>query len=314
MKKKLITFATIICAVCFSFSLVSCGGGGNNNSDNTTDKVDTVAVTGITLSKTALTLDVGDEETLTATITPTDATDKTITWASDHSEIAKVENGKVTAIKAGIANITATAGEKSAICVVTVNAADVKMPETEWQDCVTTFAEATNFTLTETNVKRNGIYCIEKNADTKHYMIDFAYDDVSYEKSRETIYEEKDGKYYCYKIEYYENGRHEVENPVWTKEEITEEEYKGYLSDNFYFVRDLLALTLKEYYEEFTYEGNGKYTLATAIVPDVAEEIEDIEIIVDNGKFVKVTFVHSYLGKLEFENFGTTTIDVVPEV
>lgn len=311
MKRKLLTFATLVCAVCFSFSLVSCGGDGNNNSDNTSNKVDTVAVTGITLSKNALTLDVGGEETLTATITPDDATDKTVTWASDHSEIAKVENGKVTALKAGTANITATAGEKSATCVVTVNAADVKMSETEWKNYVTTLAEATNFTITHTNVKRNAVICIQKNTDMKHYDIGF-YRMDSDEKSDETIYEEKDGKYYCYSIVYYDTDA--VANPVWAKEEITEVEYKEQLSDNFYFERDLLALTLNEYYDEFTYEGNGKYTLATATVPEEGYGLEDIEIIVDNGKFVKISLVAEYLGKLEFENFGTTTIDVVPEV
>ena len=60
--------------------------------------------------------------TLTYTITPENATDKTVTWTSSDETVATVENGVIKAIKAGEATITAKAGDKTATCAVTVNA------------------------------------------------------------------------------------------------------------------------------------------------------------------------------------------------
>lgn len=81
-----------------------------------------LAVTGVELNKTALSLSVGAEETLQATVTPADAADKTVTWSSSDETVATVSsNGKVTAVKAGQAEITAAAGGKSATCTVTVS-------------------------------------------------------------------------------------------------------------------------------------------------------------------------------------------------
>ena len=88
----------------------------------------TVDVTGVSLNKTTTTLTVGDTETLTATVSPNDATDKSVTWSSDDTSVATVDpNGLVTAVGAGTANITVTTtdGSKTASCAVTVNAAIV---------------------------------------------------------------------------------------------------------------------------------------------------------------------------------------------
>lgn len=84
-----------------------------------------VAVTGVTLDTNTLTLEIGGTATLTATVAPNNATDKTVTWESDKTNIATVDdNGKVTAIKDGTAIITTkTANGKTATCTVTVNAA-----------------------------------------------------------------------------------------------------------------------------------------------------------------------------------------------
>ena len=81
-------------------------------------------VTGVTLSETTLTLDVGESDTLTATITPSNATDQNVTWSSDNESVATVDqNGRVTAVAQGGATITAAVDGKSAECYVTVNAA-----------------------------------------------------------------------------------------------------------------------------------------------------------------------------------------------
>lgn len=81
-----------------------------------------VAVTGVSLDKTALTLKDGETAALTATVAPEDADNKNVTWSSDNTAVATVENGTVTAVKEGTANITVTTedGNKTAACTVTV--------------------------------------------------------------------------------------------------------------------------------------------------------------------------------------------------
>ena len=80
----------------------------------------TIPVSNVTLSQTTLSLDVGKTATLKATVTPDNATDKTVTWSSSAPSVATVENGEVKGISAGEATITAKAGDKSANCLVTV--------------------------------------------------------------------------------------------------------------------------------------------------------------------------------------------------
>ena len=88
-------------------------------------------VTKVELNKTSLTLDVGDEETLISTITPDNATEKSVTWESSAPGVATVDtSGKVIAVSAGTATITVTAAdgsEEKAVCTVTVTAATVSV-------------------------------------------------------------------------------------------------------------------------------------------------------------------------------------------
>ena len=84
-----------------------------------------VPVLGVALDKTSMNLTAGSTGTLTATINPTDAANKSLTWTSDNEAVATVdENGKVTAVAEGTAHITAKTvdGEKTAVCAVTVTA------------------------------------------------------------------------------------------------------------------------------------------------------------------------------------------------
>ena len=89
----------------------------------TVKELGAVDVTGISLNKSTTTLFIGSKETLTATIKPSNATDKTVTWDSSDPAVASVNNGEVTAIKAGKAIITATAkdGGYTATCEVNVS-------------------------------------------------------------------------------------------------------------------------------------------------------------------------------------------------
>lgn len=83
-----------------------------------------VKVTGITLDKTKVKLTEWESVILTATVSPENATDKTLTWTSSDQAVAVVQDGVVIAISAGTATITARAGNHTATCTVTVIEAD----------------------------------------------------------------------------------------------------------------------------------------------------------------------------------------------
>ena len=114
MKKNILS---IVCffALILAMSLPGCK-----------DEEQNVVITGVTLNKTEIILIKGNSETLTTTITPAEVDNNALTWASNKPSIAEVDaNGKVTAISAGTATITATSvnGIKGT-CTVTVE--DIK--------------------------------------------------------------------------------------------------------------------------------------------------------------------------------------------
>ncbi|MDR2692222.1 MAG: leucine-rich repeat protein [Dysgonamonadaceae bacterium] len=81
----------------------------------------TIPAAGIHLNKSSVTLSVNSSETLMATVSPSDAVNKEVTWSSSNPEVATVSNGVVTAKAAGEATITATMADgKKADCTVTV--------------------------------------------------------------------------------------------------------------------------------------------------------------------------------------------------
>lgn len=84
-------------------------------------------VEGIVLDKTTLSLTEGEESQLTATVTPSDAENVSVSWkSSDESIVSVDQTGKVGAISAGKATVIATAGDKSATCEVTVSGIPVE--------------------------------------------------------------------------------------------------------------------------------------------------------------------------------------------
>lgn len=94
--------------------------GGKTASCSVTVVKGYVAVSSITLNKENLELVEGNSETLTATVSPNDATDRTVSWSSSNDAVATVKDGTITAVKEGEATITAKAGEKTASCKIVV--------------------------------------------------------------------------------------------------------------------------------------------------------------------------------------------------
>lgn len=91
-------------------------GGGTSNPPSS----GITAIKTISLNFKKINLVVGESKTVSATINPSNATDKNITWSSSDSSIATVSNGKITGVKAGTTTVIATAGGKSASVEVTV--------------------------------------------------------------------------------------------------------------------------------------------------------------------------------------------------
>ena len=87
----------------------------------------TIPVTGISLSTSTLNLIEGNSSTLTAIISPTNATNQNVVWSTNDSSVATVSNGVVTAVSAGSATITASTvdGNYTANCSITVSASTV---------------------------------------------------------------------------------------------------------------------------------------------------------------------------------------------
>ena len=106
----------------------------------------TTKVEQITLNKTEGVLTVGNSVTVTATVTPDNATNTTINWTSSDEKVATVDsNGKVTAVAAGNATITATSesdGDVSADYALTVNKAAAK-PATRYSGTTSSAGAAT---------------------------------------------------------------------------------------------------------------------------------------------------------------------------
>ena len=127
-----------------------------------------VKPTSITLSKTKATLAEGETLQLTATVAPSDAYDKTVTWMSDNTAVATVSvNGFVTAKGIGTANIIATTSNNpAAVCTITVENKNINEP-TVWSG---------HYRVLSSHVENN---------PTKEYLDNF-----------EMTIEDKDGTYY----------------------------------------------------------------------------------------------------------------------
>lgn len=106
--------------------------------------------TSVTLDKTTAELIEGETLTLTATVKPDDATDKTVTWTSSDETVATVKDGVVSAKKAGKATIIATCGIQSATCEITVKAKVIAASSITLDKTTAELVEGETLTLTAT--------------------------------------------------------------------------------------------------------------------------------------------------------------------
>ena len=138
------------------------------NEDKESEKVDVPAfktkpinVTGVTLDKSTLSLEEGATGNLVATVAPSTATDKTVTFASSDAEVATVDNtGKVTAVKAGNADITVTTkdGNKTAKCTLTVTAKQIPVTGVTLDKSTLSLEEGATATLNATIAPSDASY------------------------------------------------------------------------------------------------------------------------------------------------------------
>ena len=140
-----------VTAVKAGTATITAKAGDKSATCTVTVKAKVIPVTSITLNKASLDLTEGETETLTATVGPDNATDKTVTWSTSDSSVATVDaSGKVTAVKAGTATITAKSGDKSATCTVTVKARVIPVTSITLNKASLDLMEGESETLTAT--------------------------------------------------------------------------------------------------------------------------------------------------------------------
>ena len=149
MKKVFARFCAALSAIAaFSLLMASCG---HEEPDPTPPTPQTVAVTGVTLSSSSMTLKVGETGTLSYTISPSNATNTNVIWKSNDGSIATIDvSGKVTGVKAGTTTIQVitTDGAKTASCTVTVTASNVAVTGVSLDDASKTLTVEKGKTVT----------------------------------------------------------------------------------------------------------------------------------------------------------------------
>ncbi|MBO4568987.1 MAG: Ig-like domain-containing protein, partial [Candidatus Methanomethylophilaceae archaeon] len=148
-KNKMIAIIVVAIAVIAAIAAAVLLTSGNK--DNGGDDGGDVKATGVVLNKTSLSLQTGGTATLTATVSPSNATNKNVTWSSDKIGVATVSNGKVTAVSAGTATITVKTvdGGYNANCVVTVS--DVPVVSTDYGGTLLVYGNANMDSVIDSN-------------------------------------------------------------------------------------------------------------------------------------------------------------------
>lgn len=130
----------------------------------TTITVTPIAVTSVSLSSNSETIKVGKTVTLTPTISPSNATNKNVTWSSSNTSIATVSEGLVTGVSAGTVTITVTtvSGNKTATCTVVVQESSASGEETftiTYTDLPTSYQTGSTVYTAESGIKFQAYNC-----------------------------------------------------------------------------------------------------------------------------------------------------------
>lgn len=306
-KKMLLIVLSLVCALTCAFGLVACDNNENPN-ENGNNGTQTVAVESVTLNKTELTLEVGDEETLTATVAPNNATNKTITWSSDNTAVATVANGKVTAVAAGTATITATADGKSATCTVTVNApvtVDYTVTETEWETAFSEQIKVYTITAEQDGYSAPMVQKFDFNRNIFYLTAMGVSEEDAENAGRIThmiITKEGDNFYYYTSLD----------AQTWERESITETEYDDFINQ---FGNGLTMILngLKEKYNSFSFTDNSYSAENVELLPMGVMNEATIEF--ENGQLKSLDFVidNAYMKISQHIEFGVAEIEIPTE-
>ena len=149
--------------------------GGKTASVEVTVVTPTVAVTGVTLNKTAISIDIGQTEKVTATVKPSNATNKGVVFTSDDSSVATVDNdGLITGIGVGTTNVKVTTndGGKTATVAVEVKPIKVKSISLNISEVSLEMGETYSFIATITPTTATNKKVIWSSASTKVATVD----------------------------------------------------------------------------------------------------------------------------------------------
>ncbi|MFK2463825.1 Ig domain-containing protein [Bacteroides fragilis] len=118
-------------------------------------KVNPIKVTGVTLNETTKSIEAGKSFTLTATVSPENAKDKSIKWSSSDPNIAKVEDGLVTALAKGTCNIIATTNDGNFKAQCTVNVLPFSVKGVQFTESSVKILNGESYTLTYSILPEN---------------------------------------------------------------------------------------------------------------------------------------------------------------
>ena len=269
-----------------------------------------IPVESVELDVQNVTLKIGETTTLTATITPDNATNKNVTWSSENEDIASVNNGIVTAIGEGETTITVTTedGEKTAECVVTVieesdpepeeihvekvelNLQDISLEigETATLVAVITPSDATNKNITWSS-ENEDIASVNNGIVTA----------IGPGETTITVTTEDGEKTAECKITVIEQKEELISTISYDYTELTNQNVTATITFN----RDDVTITNNDGNEEYTFEENGTFTFEymdsdgntsqnIAKVTWIDKEKPEIDVnyeTINNGKAVQVT-------------------------